>query len=577
MTSRTRPPKVNTASIRASIAALLEGNQLELAQTTLHHAMRAIRDFHGWLELRTTIELIPEFTRLHSPIWAAMYARTLRGTRQTERLLEFTARALEHHHGVQATEIKLERGWALLAEDRYLEARELIVPLLPDLTGWQLGFAHRCLGELDCELGLPWQHWFQQAQTHLSGRLLGLMRIDQGNCYEHTEDQIGARDCWLKALGLLRDDLYHQAWLRYNLGASLLRENDPDAERHFLEAERLSRSPRAKSFRTWALIGLGGARRIQGDWKRAEDHYRQAVSNANNQDEQQQAHWGLGHTLRLLHRYEEALEHLHQAAQASVEQVSLHANARPTMTHVTWVNISLAALWLQRDDQQRSQHYLEHSGTFSGNEIYRYSIVQAELARRNSNPNQALEHLRNLPSDALTVREELYCFPELYALATACNLALPTPLTLSVAPRVNVQAIGLLRVQVNDQSIAIVPNSRIGELLVLLLEHQGQQTIDVLIETLWPDTPGDKKSRERKRKTLWNLVAKLRTALGWNGSVIALNGAYQLDPEADWLYDVQDARANQRPVTVFLEGVYSDWARDVADAFLVANSPRVVN
>jgi hypothetical protein len=54
-----------------------------------------------------------------------------------------------------------------------------------------------------------------------------------------------------------------------------------------------------------------------------------------------------------------------------------------------------------------------------------------------------------------------------------------------------------------------------------------------------------------------------RNALGWEGSVIALRGAYQLDPNITWEYDVREARSHGAVSGNFLAGIYSDWALEV--------------
>jgi hypothetical protein len=44
---------------------------------------------------------------------------------------------------------------------------------------------------------------------------------------------------------------------------------------------------------------------------------------------------------------------------------------------------------------------------------------------------------------------------------------------------------------------------------------------------------------------------------------MALRGAYQLDPNVTWQYDMTDARAKRSFQGEFLKGVYSDWALEV--------------
>jgi DNA-binding SARP family transcriptional activator len=123
---------------------------------------------------------------------------------------------------------------------------------------------------------------------------------------------------------------------------------------------------------------------------------------------------------------------------------------------------------------------------------------------------------------------------------------------------VRVAALGVLRVTVNDRGVPIVPTGRVGELLVFLLEHGGIASLEVISEALYPDV-----THERARKSVWMLVKFLRTALGWDGAVIALRAAYQLDPNVTWQYDVREARAHGAVQGDFLAGVYSEWALEV--------------
>lgn len=68
---------------------------------------------------------------------------------------------------------------------------------------------------------------------------------------------------------------------------------------------------------------------------------------------------------------------------------------------------------------------------------------------------------------------------------------------------------------------------------------------------------------KRVRQSVWKLVNGLRGALGWQESVLALRGAYQLDPHITWLYDVRQAREQGQLEREFLKGIYSDWALEV--------------
>jgi tetratricopeptide (TPR) repeat protein len=538
------------STLQTSVDGLLETNQPDLALRTLEHAISGVREYQDWQDLHSVFQTIPEIVRLSSPSWATGFARTLRGIRDTQSLLHFTTWALERHRGPPAAPIALEHGWAYLALARHAEALETIQPLIPDLSGQTLGFAYRCLGDAHFDLGQPWQADFAAARQLLQGRALGLAMLDEGTCFDQSGDHHRARTIWLEAQELLNGDPFHQAWLRYNLGASYLREGNLEAERNFLITAELAKSKRAKDFRVWASMGLGAIRRLHGEWQRAETQYRQAIKLARANDERQQAWWGLGHTLRLAGRPAEAFESLHRAA-------GLGANG------LSWVNVSLAGALLDLQRDAEASQTLGRVGPVTGNEVARLAIMRAELSRRNGDTTTALEHLRTLPTNSLTAREELTLFPALRALTE--GIRLPPMLEVQARTLVHVQALGVLSVSVNARAVPIQPTSRVGELLVLLLEQGGHAAIDALLDALWPHMTPGKPERDRKRKSLWWLVKELRHDLGWPESVTALQGAYRLDPKAIWQYDAKEARLKGQTSNVFLEGVYSSWAREVAE------------
>jgi hypothetical protein len=140
----------------------------------------------------------------------------------------------------------------------------------------------------------------------------------------------------------------------------------------------------------------------------------------------------------------------------------------------------------------------------------------------------------------------------------------PVPLPLEYVGRmlVRVTATGILRVTVNDRSVPIPPVGRAGELLVFLLEQGGGASLEAIREALFPEAL-DPAAVRRASKTVWFHSENLRKAFGWTGSVQALGGAYQLDPDVTWQYDVAEARERGAFRGEFLKGVYSEWALEV--------------
>ncbi len=134
-----------------------------------------------------------------------------------------------------------------------------------------------------------------------------------------------------------------------------------------------------------------------------------------------------------------------------------------------------------------------------------------------------------------------------------------------------VQAAGALRVAVNGRDVQLVPTHRPGELLVFLLENDGVASLDQIRDALYPDAV-DGKDKERTQKSIWKLVDALRSALGWESAVLSLRGAYQLDLNVTWDYDIAEARAVRRFRGEFLKGVYSNWAIETGQ-FLAELTP----
>jgi DNA-binding SARP family transcriptional activator len=109
--------------------------------------------------------------------------------------------------------------------------------------------------------------------------------------------------------------------------------------------------------------------------------------------------------------------------------------------------------------------------------------------------------------------------------------------------------------------VDLLPTGKTGELLVLLLELGGQAASETLIEHLWPDTNPPSK----KRQNLWQRVRDLRRILGWEGSIQSLGKAFRLDPNTAWEFDLTKARKDGKADAPFMQGVYSLWAREIAE------------
>ncbi len=525
---RPRAPLLDSLN---STRALLHNQQTNLAQEVIQNAIDQIKTSNQWQQIKTIFDEFPFLVQS----WQDIYCQTLTGIRNTNAILEFTKTMPTD----QTTAIcLLERAWALLQVENYSAAQQILLQVIPHLSSDRLGVAHKRLGLAQFHLQLNWQNHFEQAASLLSGRLLGLTLIDHAWCAQQSGKLDSANTLLTQALPKLRGDQYHLAWARYNLGEITIRTMNPDAERHYLEAEKLSRQSEAKSFRSRALQGIAKWRRYNQDFTRAEAAYRQAIETAIEDNDLRAAYWSLGRTLRLQHRYQEALETLEHARQVQA---------------TTGIEIEIAACQLALGRFQDFKSALHEPYRSIG------LILRAEFARQNKNGAMALELLAQVDFSSLNAKEEIRIWIDLRTFASLAGIVIPSASQPQQVNTVEVQACGVLQVVVNRSKIALKPTGRIGELLVLLLELGGFAHVEKIIENLYPT----EKEAKNKKSAVWDLVKRLRLALGWKDSILVLGNTIQLETSTNWIYDVSLARDSKTP-RAFLEGVRSDWALDVA-------------
>jgi tetratricopeptide (TPR) repeat protein len=552
--------RISPAEAQASVVALLEAGNVQGALQTLTLASASARDLGDHEDFIEVLELVPMVLRSSDAAWMNLTGRMLCNGRKPKAIREFAAMVFGHFEESEIEVFASRHAWAVLQDGNYELALERVKPLLESTDVDARGMAWRVHSEALSYLGRDgWREAFNVARRSLSGRSLGTALIDHGFHLERAGDALAARRAWSEALALLKNDTHYTAWIHHGLGLSYAREASPIAELHFLEMQVLSRRARAKAFRARALCGLGLARRVLGEWSRAESHYREAARMALEPFDQQQAHRGLGHTLRLAGRTSEALEPLQIAARCIPAEAA---------SGESWVFADLAAALLVLGDDDGARQAILQTGDLFGEDLERGLIVQAELARRSGDANAAIDALRGVRMGSLWAREERECFPALFQLATAMGLAEPPALTRPAKTMVEVRAAGILRVLVNGRDVRLKPTARTGELLVMLLEAGGEETLERLSDLLYGNSEGKGTNRRRHGKAVWHLANELRTALGWEASLEARGGAYRLDPDATWRYDVAEARIRGDRVPQFLEGVYSAWALETANGFM---------
>jgi tetratricopeptide (TPR) repeat protein len=544
---------VNSAEMLLSVKLLIEQRHYEQAAQILEVELTKF-EAGDWLALLQILTQIPKTDQIASAKVAYIYARTLMMNDRHAELEEVLKSVTKIHNSSDVAPVRVEYAASLIDTKRYIEARQSLQDAIRHTSGQTLGLAWSRLGMTFFYLNEPWRDSYLKARQFLSGIELGQALFNEGYCLAQSHQSIEARDVWFEAIPHFRGNPKWVAWTRCNLGMSALRNLDPEAERHFLEADRLTRNPKASSLRAASLCGLAGSRRVFGEWSRAELTYREALHVSVDSHDRKESYLGLVRTLRLAGRLSEALETLEFALSDATLELNLF--------HVARAKVFLA---LNQNDHARQS--LERVGPLVS--TYDQSlerIARAELARRDGHLEQAVTLLEGLPVHTLHAREEVRQWPHLFQLIEAAGQPVPLPLEYVQGTTVRVAALGVLQVTVNDRGVPIVPTGRVGELLVFLLEHGGAASLEVISEALYPEA-----THERARKSVWMLVKFLRTALGWDGAVIALRAAYQLDPNVTWQYDVREVRTQgtvQGTVqggvqTDFLAGVYSEWALEV--------------
>jgi tetratricopeptide (TPR) repeat protein len=530
---------------------LIQEGRFEDAAQLIYDSISQIREPLEWSNLYELLNQIPENHWLDSATMAVVRMETLVRNGENDLLLEFATQAIKIFEGEQRAKILLVRSAGFLAKNDLMNTLIDLESALPLLSGESRGRALGRLGLTLFQLEKPWEFLFTEAKNFLKGRNLGFLYLNYGYCLSESQRQQESRAIWTEALSFLRGESYSLAWLRYNLGSSYINDLDVvEAERHFLEGERLSRNPKSFSMLSSILRSLANVRKARGEWSRAEFTYREAFRTATDSFDRVFALIGLTRTFLLSNRFSEANETL---------ELELH----PEDSHDPNIQIVRALVFLHLNDSGRAKRALESiSVPVVGTYQWLERIARAELVRRDGLLDAAVQLLEGLPVHTLHAREEVRLWPELFALLQAAGKPVPLPLEYVGRMLVRVTATGILRVTVNDRSVPIPPVGRAGELLVFLLEQGGAASLEAIRDALFPEAL-DAAAVRRASKTVWFHTENLRKAFGWSASVQALGGAYQLDPDVTWQYDVAEARERGAFRGEFLKGVYSEWALEV--------------
>jgi tetratricopeptide (TPR) repeat protein len=546
--------KLSWQEFLVQIKQLIRATNWKILEQSLPTALRLAQNLRNYQELAGLLEKSNfPITKTQTKL---IYAAILLRARQFKKaLLLLEPQDQDHIAGAAMLSLGLLRTNQPLAAQTHAELA-LLHQIQPDL-------AWRVLGEARFELGKnDWQEAFEKAVQVSTGRQLGLGYIEWGRCLEMNLEHAAARERWALAQPFFKYDAFYEAQIMANMGLSCARDlKIQEAEAHFSQLLKRSQHPDAKTFTSQAWKGFGIAWRSAGELKRAEFAYQKAIQTAREPFDQIQAKRGLGHTLRLQGLPSLALVPLHQALELQQE------HQRPLTIYP-----DLAAAYLANGNQDSALEALG-AWTGSGEDFERCYIVYAEIARQNQNPTLALEYAKNVRWHSLWGREELQAFPKLAELLNAMNLELPTNIAQTKVNAVQVKARGALQVLVNQRQIRINPTSRAAQVLVLLLEHHKTRSMRQLLEDLYPNTtPNETRT---KQKNISKAVSELRTLLGWQESIVESGSVYSLDPNSLWQYDVEQAKAQNETVSVFMTGVDADWVLERLRYF--DNQPRRLN
>ncbi len=540
-------------NVHTSVKSLLKQQAFDRVCEILELTSPTLEDQNDWQTFLDLLRCIPKTYLLDSLTAGFLFSKALIYNHCFTELFEFTDDVVVTHGKVHAAPILVLRALGLHEMQSFAESRMILEDVISYLKGEMLGVAWTRLGTTCFQLNEPWQDAFHKARELLTGVELGRALLNEGACLSENKQNAEARNTWLEALSHFKSHPKLLAWTRYNLGISALQDLEPEAEHHFLEGVRLTKNPKAASMQAAILNGLGASRRVLGEWHRAEFSYRQALQIASDLSDREESHLGLARTLRLSGRPTEALETL---------ELALHIYD----TETPIVNVARSMAFLALNDAKHAKIALERVGTLvSVSDQWLYRVASAELARREGRLTDAVDLLEGMPVQTLHMREEVRMFPKLFELLSLAEKPVPVPLEYIPKTIVRVLAQGVLRVFINDRKLELAPTGRPAELLVFLLEQGGMASLERLMDAFFPDA-NSSADQNRARKAIWKFSDQLRHALGWQNAVQALRGAYMLDQDAIWQYDITEARAVGVFQGEFFKGVYSSWAIETAQS-----------
>ncbi|NTY02376.1 tetratricopeptide repeat protein [Deinococcus sp. JMULE3] len=381
-----------------------------------------------------------------------------------------------------------------------------------------------------------WAAAFQQAlQRPQSDRDRGLLHLEFGHQLVSAGLEAEARDAWAQAATHLKGDVWALTQAYSNLGIACLRLDDlPAAERALGRAVQVANHPDARGQLSIAWRGLGGLYLWSGQLARAAHAYRLAEEKADDVPLTVMARRGLSRVLRAQGHLDEALEVLRSALH--------HASVQGGERHAAFTD--LAAVQVLIGDHSGARDSLTRAQPSDVAEGWRAQIVQAELARRENQPDWAA-HLTGVPATHHLVREEARVYPDTLA---ALGLSGTVPVW-----RIDVHLDGPVRVQTPTGELPLKPGE--ASLLAYLLMNRRSVAVERVLEALDLGS-GDVRTRKRQ---LNRTVKHLREALGWPDAVRHTRDLVILSDVPEWHLHVPE---NPARLDHFCEGILDPWVTD---------------
>ena len=452
--SRTHPSK-----IRDAVRYMLDRNRLPEALNVLQSATDNIRQARDWRVLRQIWEqpqqqgdkmfTVEPVMLLKQTSWRILIGRILAGSQDEIELEHWLKNCLETTGGLEPELVVLE-AFVMICAGRYLETKTSLNAVLPKLNGYWLGLAHQRLLWASHRLHEPWEHHLLEVRRHLQGHALGLALLNATACLysEHRTQQ--AKDLALETLAYLKDDTYHTAWIKYQIGLNLLRECDPQAEQYFLQALAETFKSEGKPLRAKALAGVAAYRRFQGEWRIALEFYRRAHKAAieiNDSLEQFQIMLNMARTYRLEGQYIKSKNTLENILKQNLNDPSDF-----------W--LELAATNLKLEMVIEAENALKKVTKVFGADIHLESILKAQLAWQLGNELQAFALLQTIPIKTRVAREETRQFFDLFAWAQQNDLKAPEVLSYPTRTVVRVVQNTKTRIWINDRALRAFDDSQ---------------------------------------------------------------------------------------------------------------------